>query len=62
MSMYKRDFLIKDEKFFDKLDEIWGKGSNIIKTIIIENLHIIKNIYKLKKKFNTKEGFHCICK
>ena len=31
MSMYKKDFLINDENFFDKYNEIWKKVSNIIK-------------------------------
>ena len=31
--MYKRDFLIKDEKFFDKYNEFWEKVSNVIKKI-----------------------------
>ena len=52
MSIYRRDFdktkcmyfLIKDEIFFDKYYEIWEKVSNIIKTKLIENLYIIKNI------------------
>ena len=29
MSMYKKDFLIKNENFFDKYNEIWGKVNKI---------------------------------
>ena len=35
-------------KFIDEYMAIWEKVSNIIKKIIV-NLHIIKNIWKLKK-------------
>ena len=31
MSRYKRDFMIKDEKVFDKYNGVWEKVSNIIK-------------------------------
>ena len=31
MSRYKRDFMIKDEKAFDKYNGVWEKVSNIIK-------------------------------
>ena len=41
MGMYNKDFLIKDEKPFDKYNKIWEKVSNIIKKIII-----LKNIMK----------------
>ena len=41
MGMYHKDFLIKDEKPFDKYNKIWEKVSNIIKKIII-----LKNIMK----------------
>ena len=41
MGMYNKDFLIKDEKPFDKDNKIWEKVSNIIKKIII-----LKNIMK----------------
>ena len=38
-------FLIKDEIFFDKYNEIWGKKvSNIIKKNLIVTLYIIKDI------------------
>ena len=33
MSMYKRDFLIKDENIFDKYNEIWRKVNKINKKI-----------------------------
>ena len=64
MSMYKKDFLINDENFFDKYNEIWEKVSNIIKKKKkkkkIGKLYI-KKILKAVK-INTKEGFHSICK
>ena len=68
MSMYKKDFLINDENFFDKYNEIWEKVSNIIKKKKKKKIKIIiiGKLYKKKiiksVKINTKEGFHSICK
>ena len=65
MSMYKKDFLINDENFFDKYNEIWEKVSNIIKKKKKNNNNNREVIYKkiLKAvKINTKEGSHSICK
>ena len=42
-------FLIKNESFFDKYNEIWEKVGNSINKLI-ENLYAIKNIYILTKK------------
>ena len=36
-------FLIKDEKFLEKYNEIWQKVTNSIKKLIV-NMYIIKNI------------------
>ena len=53
MSIYRRDFdktkcmyfLINDENFFAKYNEIWEKVSNIIKKKkLIEDLYVIRNI------------------
>ena len=41
-------------KFIDEYMTIWEKVSNIIKKIIV-NLHIIKNIWKLKKDSTEKK-------
>ena len=49
ISAYRRDFdetecmyfMTKEEKDFDKYNEVWEKVSNIIKKIIV-NLHVIK--------------------
>ena len=37
-------FLIKDENFLEKYNEIWEKVSNVIEKNLIVNLCIIKNI------------------
>ena len=66
MSIYKRYsdktkciyFMIKDEKVFDKNMRIWEKGSNIVKKINSELIYN-KKYLKAKKRFNTKESFHC---
>ena len=62
MSMYKKDFLIKDENFFDKYNEIWGKVNKINKKKLIkkliETLYIIKKFFlKLKNKSTQKKAF-----
>ena len=52
MSIHKTDFdktrcmcfLIKEEKVFDKYNEILGKVSNVIKENLKVNLYTIKNI------------------
>ena len=66
MSIYKRYsdktkciyFMIKDEKVFDKNMRIWEKSSNIVKKINSELIYN-KKYLKAKKRFNTKESFHC---
>ena len=50
--------MIKDEKVFDKNMRIWEKSSNIVKKINSELIYN-KKYLKAKKRFNTKEGFHC---
>ena len=38
--------MVKEENVFDKCNEIWEKGSSIIKKININlNINIIKHIY-----------------
>ena len=70
MSNYKKysdkakymDFMIKDEKSFDKYTTIWGKVSNKIKTNF--NLELIYNKFyqKVKKKIqHTKKLSMFIC-
>ena len=82
MSAYRRDFdktkcmsfLIKDEKFVEKHNEIWKKVSNIVKKEFdsnpVYNEKYIKTRIKLYNgKINTnfhnnkitKEGSQCIC-
>ena len=51
------NFLIKDQKILINIMKFGEKVSNIIKKKkLMQNLYIIKNIYKLKKLINTKEG------
>ena len=54
------DFMIKDEKSFDKYMTIWGKVSNEIKTNF--NIELIYNKFyqKFKKRFNTEKSFQCL--
>ena len=57
MCIHRRDFdkticmyfLIKNESFFDKYNEIWEKVGHSINKLI-ENLYAVKNIYILTKK------------
>ena len=70
MSTYKRDidkakcmhYLIKDEKNFDKYNEICEKVSNIVKKKVNRELVHNKKYLKAEKKINTNKGFHCISK
>ena len=65
MSIYKRycdeikciNFLIKDEKCFDKQMTIWEKVSNIINKKVNSELIYNKNYLEAGKRFNTKETF-----
>ena len=56
MGMYNKDFLIKDEKPFDKYNKIWEKVSNIIKKIIILK-NIMKNNWSFKKALTQATAF-----
>ena len=56
MSIYKRNFLIKDEKSFVKYNEICEKVSNIIKKKLMQNLYIIKKFLKVEKKSTQKKA------
>ena len=53
------NFMIKDEKFFDKYMTIWEKVSNIIKTNFNSELIYNKKYIKAEERFNTKKSFHC---
>ena len=65
MSIYKRccgktkciNFLIKDEKCFDKQMTICEKVCNIINKKINSELIYNKNYLEAVKRFNTKESF-----
>ena len=53
------DFLIKDEKNFNKSLTIWEKVSNIIKTNFNSEFTYNKKYLKAGKRFNTKQSFQC---
>ena len=58
-------FLIKDERFLEKYNEILEKISNSTKNELLANLYIKKylktEIKSYERKINTKEGYQCIC-
>ena len=62
MSMYKRYFFVKYEKFFHKYDifKFWEKVRIVIKKKR-ELIYLLKNS-KTWKKINTRKGFDNICK
>ena len=55
-------FLTKEERVFDKYDEIWEKVSNIIKKEFDSNFVYNKKYLKAEKKIYTKENFQCFYK
>ena len=50
-------FMTKEEKVFDKHNEIWENNSKIIKKINSE-LAYSKKYIKSENKISTKESFH----
>ena len=52
-------FLKKEEKVFDKYNEIWESVSNIVKKIIVNLYTIMSKYLKTEGKINTNEGFQC---
>ena len=50
-------FMTKEEKVFDKHNEIWENNSKIIKKINSE-LAYSKKYIKYENKISTKENFH----
>ena len=57
MSMYKKYFLLKDENFFDKYNEIWEKVINIIKYKVNWKLIYDKRLLKAENKSTQKRAF-----